>query len=291
MKALNFYGAIAMLCILVTSCTGASHKDAMLLVSQADSLTSQGDYTLALKLLDSVDNAYTADLEARKEVLEVRRKAQLVESQQVLAQLDSMAPLLEDSIRQAAEPFIAEQNKVYDTPLLMTLPVLSKDRNPMVSYLRAQTDTMGNLIFTSVYYGPKALNHDAIELEAKGETGVAYKTAAVKYDGGLNYRFKDGGLFAELVTYPRKDAVELSDVIEKADTLNKPIQMTYYGSGAQTKVQSFTLSGPRVKALAQTVRLARLYDHRFTLRRMQRTHAIRIERIEAKIDSVAHSRK
>ena len=69
----------------------------------------------------------------------------------------------------------------------------------------------GEIYLASVFYGGAPINHTGIKVSTKD--GQFAETAAIPYDGGVNYRFKDLGKTTEVVTYKGEKGLDAAKFI------------------------------------------------------------------------------
>ena len=114
-------------------------------------------------------------------------------------------------------------------------------------YIRSGVNEKGEIYLASVFYGGAPINHTGIKVSTKD--GQFAETAAIPYDGGVNYRFKDLGKTTEVVTYKGEKGLDAAKFIStnvkervKAEyTGGKPY--TLYIADGDKKLHGFAMPG------------------------------------------------
>lgn len=269
----------AALSLFFTGCDRAKKKGAELLLRRTDSARIAGDYALAYSLLDTLNNTYLTDTVSRREGITLRKVIMLDEAKRNLNYIDSVSPQLQQAIEKAMAGFVKVHNEEYNTTVEYYLPNLLPEKNLQRSYLRASANEYGGFILTSVYRGSRALDHTAVCLTPNGNLSPVY-TSVVPYDDGLNYRYRDGGTYVELVTYPVAESMSIGDLFTQAVREKLTIKMDYL-AGENKVMNTIRLSAEDILAISRTAELAHLLGEQNRLRKNAETARRRIERLES----------
>jgi hypothetical protein len=95
--------------------------------------------------------------------------------------------------------FVFEKDSAYEDTGHYVWKQQTIERNVERSDIRCGVDEKGEMYLASVYFGKRPLNHTGLKLSAPD--GAYAETVSIPYDGGMNYRFKDGENTTEVVTY------------------------------------------------------------------------------------------
>ncbi len=250
--------------LLTLSCQRNGHA-AQQLLRQADSARTAGDYALAYRLIDSLNKTYLTDTINRRLGMSLKRAVMSEEAARNRRYIDSLMPMMQRRIDSTLRDFTLYGNTQYGTPQEYFHPSLLPDQNRNRSYLRAAIQEGGNCTLTSVYQGNHVLNHTAVKLRMMPDD-ITAATESVAYDGGLNYRYRDGSLFNELVSYQPQQSQAVIQMIQQAAHEKKSLRMAYLSESGKT-LHEIALSPADVQALAQTLQLSDLLMQRNALQR------------------------
>ncbi len=253
------------------------HEQAMALLDKVDSLKTAKVFPQAKKYLDSAMHLGELDTMVLRLVAEERRVVNFEEAEYELAHLNKMIDSLNTIIKAELPSFQVLKNKYYDTKELMEEKHLAKIAQQEKSYLRCRLDTLANMQVSSIYVGSKAIEHNQMILEQNGIHQLT--TQAMAYDQAMNYQYKAGAKYWELVQYYTLDSDQFATFIEKLK--DEPLKMTLLQDGK--KRTELTISTGEVKALKQSVRLYRLYDERKVLLKLEQKFGKRFIRLEREL--------
>jgi len=174
-------------------------KQANAYLVNAQKLYEQGEYVSAKSQLDSINELFPKEFGVRKQSLQLKRRIEIKEQEQHLIFCDSMLNVRLAEFEAMKSGFIFEKDPVYDD----IGKYLDKSQQIEVklqsSYIRTQVNELGEILFSSVYYGSRPIRHS--QLKVSKSNGDYTETLNIPYDGGLNYTFVDGGMTTEVVTY------------------------------------------------------------------------------------------
>ena len=238
----------------------------------------QADYSGVRILADSLHRHYTTDTVARREALSLSRQAEYKECERNRAFADSALLVLSGRIDSASRSF--KTSTMQDRSPEFFLPGFGEASGQEHTRLRCSADTLGNLNVLSVYAGAKAINHTAIRV-TDVQTKPMLQTGDISYDGALNYRFTDLGLYYEIVTYPSEETVKLGELFIQADSEGHALRIDFMTKGKV--MHTFQISGAGVKALSETARLGQMYSTRTALIREREKAEKRIRYLSDKL--------
>ena len=131
-------------------------------------------------------------------------------------------------------------------------------------YIRSGVNEKGEIYLASVFDGGAPINHTGIKVSTKD--GQFAETAAIPYDGGVNYRFKDLGKTTEVVTYKGEKGLDAAEY-----TGGKPYTL-YIADGDK-------------KAIAATFELATVLSDLENLQKEKEKATKRIAYLKSKLES------
>lgn len=166
---------------------------------QASSYYDKGEFNLAKREIDSIKSLYPKEFDVLRKSIRLMRKIEMKEQERNFQYCDSMLTELTAKSEQLKKEFVFQQDKEYDKIGRYVHKTLNLDRNINHNYLRAEVFENGTLQLISVYNGHRALKHNMIRVSLKD--GSFAETSAIPFDGGRNYRFKDGDMNHERVTF------------------------------------------------------------------------------------------
>lgn len=230
----------------IISC-GKTDKKAEAQYKKAEALYEQGDYNQAKQQIDSIKVLYPKAFDQIKKGMILMCRVNLKESERNLVYIDSLLPLKKAEVdRLKKDFFLSKDEKFEETGHYV---YKSEKNNPVVnrSYVRAQVSEDGIMEIASVYFGPVALHHESMRVEAPD--GSYAMTKVVPYDGARNFRFVNDGNTTEVVTYKGEQMIAVAELI-----YNTPgkIKVSYEGK----RPYSFTLDDRSRKMINASYELA-----------------------------------
>jgi hypothetical protein len=237
------------LAVLLPACSG-QEKEAMAKLENARSLYERSEWMAAKSEIDSIRAWYPTQTNVLRDALSLMRLIELGEAERNIIYCDSLLPIRQAELREASRGFVFEQDTAYEASGNYIHPRLTIERNVERSYLRCGVNGEGELYLTSVYFGTRPLNHTGIRLTT--QEGLFAETPAVPHDGGLNYRFNDGGNLSEIVTYKGDDGLEAIRFIQANARDKARLKIDYTGGTSF----SLYLEEADKKAIAETCDLA-----------------------------------
>lgn len=196
--------------ILLCSC-GNQEKEAKARLEGAQTMFENGELFAAKNEIDSIRTLYPKEVKVLRESLGLMRRVEIKEAERTLAYCDSLMPIRINEAEELRKAFVFEKDSVYEEVGTFIWKQQTIERNINRSYIRSGVNEKGEMYIASVYYGTSPINHTAIRLSAPDDLHA--ETAAIPYDGGVNYRFKDEGATTEVVTYKGEAGLDAINLI------------------------------------------------------------------------------
>jgi len=190
--------AICLLIVSVLAGCGKS-KEARQQFEQARVLYENQQFAAAKNAIDTLRLRFPREVEVLREALTLMRLVEYGESERNMAYCDSLLPVRREEAEKLKKGFRFEKDSLYEDIGNYIWKQQTIEGNVERSYVRCGVDEKGEIYLASVYFGARPLNHTGLKLSLPD--GVYAETASIAYDGGMNYRFKDGGRTTEVVTY------------------------------------------------------------------------------------------
>ncbi len=188
-----------MLCVIIMSGCDNKEKEARAKLDNAKVMYEQNELFAAKNEIDSIRAQFPKQVGVLKEALELMRLVELKEADRTIAYCDSLIPIKQEEVKELSKGFVFEKDAEFEEIGNYIWKQQTIERNVERSYIRCGVNELGEMYLASVYFGTYPLNHSGIKVSAKGD--LFAETASVPYDGGLNYRFKDGNNITEIVNY------------------------------------------------------------------------------------------
>ncbi|BCI62084.1 hypothetical protein [Coprobacter secundus] len=201
--------AISVVAIII-SCTGKNNK-AKEQYEKAELLFEQGEYNRAKEVIDSIEILYPNSFDEIKRGMQLMRKINLKEYERNLAYADSMLQVRKADVERLKKEFYLEKDAKYQEEGNY---IYKTEKNAGVikrSYVRAQVSEQGQMMISSVYFGPSGLKHQSMRVEAPD--GTYALTAVIPYDGARNFSFTNDGNTTEVVTYKGPQMMSVANFI------------------------------------------------------------------------------
>ena len=160
--------AISVVAIII-SCTGKNNK-AKEQYEKAKLLFEQGEYNRAKEVIDSIEILYPNSFDEIKRGMQLMRKINLKEYERNLAYADSMLQVRKADVERLKKEFYLEKDAKYQEEGNY---IYKTEKNAGVikrSYVRAQVSEQGQMMISSVYFGPSGLKHQSMRVEAPDGT-------------------------------------------------------------------------------------------------------------------------
>ncbi|MDR3269772.1 MAG: hypothetical protein LBT83_12005 [Tannerella sp.] len=189
-------------------------KEARQQLEQARLLYENQQFVAAKNAIDTLRLHFPREVEALKEALTLMRLVERGESERNIAYCDSLLPIRLDEAEKLKKGFLLEKDSLYEDVGRYVWKQQTIERNLERSYIRCGVDEKGEIYLAGIYFGARPLNHTGLKLSLPD--GTYAETAAIPYDGGMNYRFKDEGYTSEVVTYKGENGIEAIRLVYNA---------------------------------------------------------------------------
>lgn len=215
--------------VVLTGCGSADTKAAGELVAEASEAVENGNSTLALLLLDSLQRAYPAEIEQQREGMKLRPCAMEISIMAQIQSVDSMIAALADT-----HLTLGEKMKTVSSPELVEpyqTPAAGYNANFInTTGVQPRIDRAGQFYLVSSM-NPGVVGHESLTFMS-GTDEVT--TEPVPYDGELNYRI-DG---TETVTFmPAKSDTIGSFMVAHR---NAPVSVRFNGGKGKSRTIKLT---------------------------------------------------
>ena len=252
-------------------------KQATIYLVNAQKLYEQGEYVSAKNNLDSIKNLFPKEFEIQKDGLKLRRKIEIKENEQNISFCDSMLIIRLAEAEKMKSGFVYEKNPEYDDVGKYIDKNQSVEAKLQSSYIRTQVNELGVILFSSVYYGSRAIQHTKLKVSKSNNEYV--ETQAIPRDGGLNYSFIDGGMTTEIVTYTQgKDNGVIKFIYDNKESV---LKAEYSGK----EKYSFTISASDKNVLVKTFNFSVVLSDIEKLKKEKEKSFLRILYLEDKLTS------
>ncbi len=216
---------VASLMATMSSCNDSNSVENI--YERAEAAFTQGDYTLAQHIIDSIPEADPQAIHTIRLGMDLNRRIIIARNRQNIAYIDSILPEMKATLQELFTQFV----EIYDpTYCSDTLYRHRSDRYAGIidrSCLRIEFSAGGQMRVISTYCGTEPLQHTSIKVELPDGTYALSPTIA--YDGMRNYRFVlPDGKYCESICYT---GYELRPMIEAIATAgNRQIKISYAGN-------------------------------------------------------------
>ena len=266
---------ICLLFFLIACNTNKKH--ATVYLDTARKLYEQGEYTPAKSNLDSIKILFPNEFEVQKQGLQLRRKIEIKEQEQNLIFCDSLLNVRLVEAETMKSGFVFEKDPKYDDIGKYIDKSQQVEAKLQSSYIRTHVNEKGEILFSSVYYGNRPIQHS--QLKVSKSNGEFTETQLIPHDGGLNYSFVDEGMTTEIVTYTQgKD--------------NGVIQFIYNNKESALKAElsgkgkySFTITNADKNVLVKTVDFALILSDIDKMKKEIEKSSQRLMYLEGKLSS------
>lgn len=223
--------------LFITGCGSDESRAAQELVDQVTEAVDNGNSTLAIELLDSLQRTYPAQIEQQREGMKLRPRAMEVYFLASIQSVDSLIASYAD-----AHQTLAGKMKTISDPRLV-----EPYQTPAAGYsadfingsgVQSRVDRAGQFYLVSSL-NPGGVNHNSLTFMASGDE---LTTEPVPYDGDLNYRLNG----AEVITFmPAK-----CDTVGAFMLAHRDAPVTVRFNGEKGKSRQIKLSKAQVEGMA-----------------------------------------
>lgn len=235
----------------------------------------QNEYFGAKNEIDSIRTLYPKELKVQQQALKLMRQVEWKEAERNIAFCDSLLPIRQEEFDRLKKDFTFEKDSLYDDLGKYVWKQQTIERNLERCYVRSGVNERGEIHLASVYYGSNPLQHTGIKVSTPD--GLYAETAAIPYDGGVNYRFANLGFTTEVVTYNGENGINALKFI--ADNADKRIRTEYTGG----KPYIMYIADGDKKAIAATYNLAMVLSDLVRMHQEKEKSEKRIEYLRGKL--------
>jgi hypothetical protein len=264
-----------LLAVTLAACSNAE-KEARERLNNAREMYERCEYFAAKSEIDTIRALYPKEFKVLKEGLSLMRCIEVKESERTIAYCDSLMPIKMEEAEGLKKGFVFEKDSVYEEIGNYVWKQQTVERNVQRCYIRSGVNEKGEIYLASVYYGKGPISHTSIKVSTKD--GSFAETAAIPYDGGLNYKFEDLGKTTEVVTYKGEKGIEATKFI--ASNVKERLRVDYTGGKPYT---IYIAEGDK-KAIAATFDLAMVLSDLETLRTEKDKCTKRLAYLNAKLE-------
>lgn len=250
--------AMCFLTIGLTACSGnGSSEDGTNLLNQAKDATEKGEFLVAYKLIDSIDVVAPSDIKLRKQAIYQRtiidEKSSIVDSIRNDSVLDKES-LVVESLKNKFK-FVKTKDMVEGYSVHKSAPELVNRTG-----IDVRINEQNELYVVSLLNGA-SVNHTQISV-SNAENSVYSDN--VPYNGSTNYRFKDGSISNEMVTFRGAKADSLCMFV--SENVSSKLMLTFIGN----KRHKQSLSKKEATIIAET------YDYAIALQRLKKAKDLKM---------------
>lgn len=233
--------------LMFLSCNPQSkqRKEAELKLHAIENLIWENHLQEAAVLVDSVHFLYPNFIEVRTKASELKSKIDRMESERILAKIDSVMPKKQKLFDSIKNNFLFEKDSQYLTVGVYTHKSQLPENNTSRTFLKANVTENGELSLVSAYFGARPVNHDALRVIADNDISIE-----TKQDNGAHYTkqvFEETNGKREVATFNQAAENGICKFISE----NSNIKVTLAGGTPYT----YSLSVADKKAITDTYQL------------------------------------
>ncbi len=203
------------------SCDNSEKKEAEQIVSIADSLYRANDYDGALEMLQTLKEKYPNALQARQQGLELKREIKIAISHKDSIDIVHQMLLIESYSDSLYSEFVlVEAKDMPDENILRYHGYDAIKKHPNSPFLDVYITSKGDLELVAGISGNKYSGISYIKVEDIQDK-TFYISDTLNYDGGLNYRYNNLGIYYERLTFSGESANKIASFIENAPNNDK----------------------------------------------------------------------
>ncbi|MFC4666260.1 hypothetical protein [Falsiporphyromonas endometrii] len=263
MKTISIWPILLGIMITLSSLSCSKDKGAKEILQEAQTAYDNGQFAQAVSLAKQIDTLAITNIELRKEALKIRREARIKYNENRLDTINATLDSCQKIIDLYEPQMLAFKANEMVEGIRMYYREFIPQANITKNAISISTDTIGRVTITSTYVG-SPINHTSIKIN-ETNSNEEINLPQVKYDKGLNYRYKSGGKQYEIVTYP--DSIsEVFNFIKKAKDRKNGLKCEYIRNGQKTGI-SIRLSPNLTDKMSNTIEIAQCYANRFRLKR------------------------
>lgn len=248
------------LLLLFLSCSKDNKNEANLRLLAARDHFNNGDYTLAIQEIDSLNKLYPEAIAERKVARTLLDSARRGENNEIVRICDSLINDFHPKLEREKMKFVYQINKKYQDEGTYLPKELSSDLIHSTG-LRAGVSEAGEFYIESVFVGDQRHNR----LKVSSKDGSSAETLPVN-DDGLNYHFSNLGKKYEIIRFSELNENRVGEFVDSHS--DKSLKVTLSGSGST----SYPLSQISKTAIIKSYQLSIL---------IQRIDSLKIEKEKA----------
>lgn len=210
-RSFVFYAAIGICLIVIYSCTSKNKDVPDIFIQKARTAMELRQYQTAKNYIDSIRIIFPKDYHKIREGLQVMREIEFAEQKRTREYCDSLLTIRQSQFPEKQKNFSFQRNKAYESIGYYVNNHQLHKNNYNRTYLQTKVDEKGRLIVTSYYSGQHKINHTRLRIYTS--EGLFVETQEVPRDGALNYAFRDGNIYYEIVRFNEKKLNGLIDFI------------------------------------------------------------------------------
>lgn len=235
--------------VLLASCSN-DNRNAAEIYAQAEQYYQAGDYENASIWIDSIESCYPKAFEVIRDGMVLQCRINQKTYEQDLIKTDSLYNAAQHELDALKAQFELTRDGEYQTERNYIYKHRLPPRTVSQSELRAQVTEKGEFRLISIYHGTGAINHTGIRIELPD--GSYGESATIAFDGAKNYRYTDGGMTTEMITYNLQQCKAVADIAVLAN--GSRLTVRYTGG----KKYALPLNRNQQQAIAETYRLSQM---------------------------------
>lgn len=259
----------------LAACNNAE-REARARLEGARGMYERSEYFAAKSEIDTIRALYPKEFKVLKEGLSLMRLIELKEAERTISYCDSLIPIKEEEAEVLKKGFVFEKDSAYEEIGNYVWKQQTVERNVQRCYIRSGVNEKGEMYLASVFYGATPIKHTGIKVST-GD-GQFAETAAIAYDGGVNYRFEDLGKTTEVVTYKGEKGIDAMKFVSA--NVKERIRVDYTGG----KPYVIYIAEGDKRAIAATFSLATVLSDLETLRKEKDKSTRRIAYLKNKLE-------
>ena len=262
------------LLIFIIACN-SNKKQAVTYLKEAQKLCERGEYTSAKNHLDSIKILFPKEFDIQKQGLQLRRQVEIKEQERNLNFCDSALTVRLAQAETMKSQFLFEKDTAYDVLGKYIDKSQRLETKLQTSYIRTAVNELGEILFSSVYYGSRPIHHSGLKVSKSN--GEYAETEIIPYDGGMNYSFVNDGMTTEVVTYVQgKDNGTLQFIYNNKESA---LKAEYLGKEKYT----FTISAADKSVLVKTFDFAIILSDIAKMKKEKEKSSQRLKYLESKL--------
>ncbi|KAA6303478.1 MAG: hypothetical protein EZS26_000029 [Candidatus Ordinivivax streblomastigis] len=193
--------SIVFIAFIFAACRPSGSDTAQSQLQQARQLYEQAHYGSAKTLLAELKKQHPKDYDIQKEALRLTREIDYQEQLRNRSFCDSVLLIGQMKAAELKRSFVLEKTE-YDHAGRYVDKLWNPSPELNGNYLKTSVDEWGEIVLTSAYRSDSPIGCN--QLKVSIPSGEYADTQVIPFDGGANYRFKDGlGMTSETLTFQK----------------------------------------------------------------------------------------